>query len=244
MEPNVSRELITHLDNLPGIAAFRDKTCIYQYTNAAYGKVHGLTHHLDIVGGTSLDLPGGAVACAALFDEQDQLVMRTGKELKILDIHPYTDGEWRIHLYTKRPWLNDAKEIAGTVGWGVDITHAYTKALSSQLAQFTGKMQNSFTLSGAESATDSVADAGADISLSPRESEVLFLILRGKTAKLAAAAMGLSFRTVEQYLDTIKLKFGVHSKGELIDAAVGRGYMHYIPVSLFSKQLSLVLSCD
>ena len=240
MEINVSQELITHLDNLPGIAAFRDKACVYQYTNAAYGKVHGLTHHLDIVGGTSLDLPGGAVACAALFDEQDQLVMRSGKELKILDIHPYTDGEWRIHLYTKRPWLNDVKEIAGTVGWGVDITDAYTKALSSQLAQFTGKIQNSFTLTGAESAPHS----GNDISLSPRESEVLFLILRGKTAKLAAAVMGLSYRTVEQYLDTIKLKFGVSTKGDLIDAAVGRGYMHYIPVSLFSKQLSLVLSCD
>ena len=126
------------------------------------------------------------------------------------------------------------------MGWGVDITNAYTKTLSSQLAQFTGNIQNSFTLTDSHSAIDSVDD----VSLSPRESDVLFLILRGKTSKLAASILGLSFRTVEQYTESIKSKFGVRSKIELIDAAVGRGYMHHIPVSFFSKQLSIVLSSD
>jgi len=240
MEINASQKLISHLDKLPGIAAFRDKSCIYQYTNAAYGKVHGLHHHLDIIGGTSLDLPSGAAACAAQFDEQDQLVMRSGKELKILDIHPYTDGEWRIHVYTKQPWRDDNQEIAGTIGWGVDITDAYTKTLSSQLAQFTGSIQNSFTLTDA----DSAIDIENEVPLSPREREVLFLVLRGKTSKLVAAGLGLSYRTVEEYMEAIKLKFGVRSKIELIDEAMRRGYMYHIPVSLFSKQISIVLAAE
>jgi len=166
--------------------------------------------------------------------------MTSGKELKILDIHPYAGGEWRVHLYTKRPWLDGEGGVAGTVGWGVDITDAYTTALSTQLARFTGSTQNSYQLTDA----DTLARPANHVDLSPREHEVLFLILRGKTAKLAATALGLSYRTVEQYLESIKLKFGVRSKIELIDAAVGLGYMHAIPLSIFSRQLSVVLASD
>ena len=237
----ISKNVIDHLDSLPGIAACRDKECVYRYTNEAYGKIHGLQHHLDIVGGTSSDLPSGAAACAALFDEQDRQVMGSGKEIKILDIHPYADGEWSAHLYIKKPWLDDNQKIVGTIGWGMDITHAYTTALSTQLTRFSGQTQNSFTLTDSNTTT---TESGPEISLSPRESEVLFLILRGKTAKLAASVLGLSYRTVEQYMESIKLKFNVHSKVELIDAAMARGYLNRIPLSIFSKQLSVVLAID
>jgi len=38
------------------------------------------------------------------------------------------------------------------------------------------------------------------VLLTQRESEVWFLVLRGKTSKLLALALGLSFRTVESHL--------------------------------------------
>ncbi len=231
----ISQTLADQIDRIDGLAAVRDKDCVYQYTNAIYGRLHGLHHHLDIVGGTSLDLPCDTAACAAVFDEQDRQVMRTGKVLKILDIHRYADDEWRAHLYTKRPWLDDQQSVIGTIGWGVDITRAYTYAFGHQLARYSD--QPDFVMTDGEDQVDG-------ISLSPRESEVLFLVLRGKTSKLAAAALGLSYRTVEQYVETLKLKFGVQSKIELIDAAIGRGYMQRIPLSIFSKQLSVVLAVD
>jgi len=233
--PTISQALADQIDRIDGLAAVRDRDCLYQYTNATYGRLHGLPHHLDIIGGSSLDLPCDTAACAALFDEQDRQVMRSGKTLKMLDIHRYADGAWRAHLYTKRPWRDDHDAIIGTIGWGVDITSAYTYAFGGQLARYTD--QSDFLL------TEGTEQSNG-LTLSPREQEVLFLVLRGKTSKLAAAVLGLSHRTVEQYVDTLKLKFGVQSKIELIDAAIERGYMQCIPLSIFSKQLSVVLAVD
>jgi len=107
------------------------------------------------------------------------------------------------------------------------------------LAKFTGHQQDSYTLT-----QDGDAITEGAVSLSPRESEVLFLILRGKTAKLAATVLGLSYRTVQQYIDSLKEKFHVESKIELIDAAMAQGYLSQIPLSIFSKQLSVVLAAE
>jgi len=158
--------------------------------------------------------------------------MTSARDLRVLNIHPFSNGQWGVYLCTKKPWFGEDKRIIGMTGVAVDITDAYTMTISTQLAKFTGHMQSSYALS---------ADGGS-LSLSPRESEVLFLILRGKTSKLAASAMKLSYHTVEQYMESLKLKFGVHSKAELIEEAIARGYMSLMPVSVFSKQLSVVLA--
>jgi DNA-binding CsgD family transcriptional regulator len=240
MTIKISKNMTDYIDSLPGIAACRDQDCVYLYANEAYGKTHGLRHHFDIIGRTSAELPSGAAACAALFDEQDRQVMNSGQELKILDIHPYAKDTWSAHLYIKRPWFDENQKIIGTIGWGIDITHAYTAALNTQLIRvedqplYSDPFDNPHAVRGPE----------PDISLSPREREVLHLTLRGKTAKLAAAALGLSYRTVEQYVESIKLKFGVRSKTELIEIAVARGYLNRLSMSLFSRQLSMVLSAQ
>ncbi|STY29498.1 transcriptional regulator LuxR [Legionella wadsworthii] len=56
-----------------------------------------------------------------------------------------------------------------------------------------------------------------NIYLSKRELECLKLALRGKSSKQTAAELKISSRTVEEYLNNIKLKLGVFSKAELID---------------------------
>jgi DNA-binding CsgD family transcriptional regulator len=48
--------------------------------------------------------------------------------------------------------------------------------------------------------------------LTPREKEVLVLVLEGKTSKEAGAALGLSTRTIEYHLGNIYKKLGVSSK--------------------------------
>lgn len=56
-----------------------------------------------------------------------------------------------------------------------------------------------------------------NIQFSPRESAILKLIIRGKTAKETARALYLSPRTVENYLAGIKNKIGAKNKSELIE---------------------------
>lgn len=56
--------------------------------------------------------------------------------------------------------------------------------------------------------------------LSKRETECLQLTIRGQSARLVAKHLGISQRTVEEYLNNTKIKFGVSSKRDLIDIAI------------------------
>jgi DNA-binding CsgD family transcriptional regulator len=56
--------------------------------------------------------------------------------------------------------------------------------------------------------------------LSKREIDCLLLTIQGQTAKQVANRLQLSNRTVEEYLNKTKAKFGVHSKAELIEKAI------------------------
>lgn len=232
MEASVNSMQARYIDHQPGPAAYKNTEGVFQYANSAFSALMGLSHPNDLIGRTVFDMPGEVSAYAEAFDEQDRQVMASGQNLRVLNIHPFAGGQWGVYLCTKKPWYGEDKKIIGMIGEAVDITDAYTMTISTQLAKFTGHMQTSYALS----------DDGGSLSLSPRESEVLFLILRGKTSKLAANAMKLSYHTVEQYMESLKLKFGVHSKAELIEEAIARGYMSLMPLSVFSKQLSVVLA--
>ena len=56
--------------------------------------------------------------------------------------------------------------------------------------------------------------------LTSREIDCLCLTLQGKTAKLVGQVLGISRRTVEEYLSNIKTKVGVFSKSELIEKII------------------------
>jgi DNA-binding CsgD family transcriptional regulator len=234
MNALISKTLSDYMDSLPNPSVYTDEHGVYQYLNLAYGNLIGLQQHLDFVGRTDFDLPCGAAACAEAFQEQDRQVMNSGKEHKILDIHPFAKDEMHVLLNSKKPWFGENKKIVGTLFQSIDITDAYTMAVTAQLAKFTGHPQNSYTLT----------DDGGALALTQRESEILFLVLRGKTAKLTASVLGLSYRTVQHYIESIREKFDAGSKIDLIDAAIARGYMNHIPVSVFSKQLSIVLAAE
>lgn len=56
--------------------------------------------------------------------------------------------------------------------------------------------------------------------LSKREIECLRLLLQGKTVKLCAHELRLSPRTVEHYLENIKVKLNVKTRTQLIEKAL------------------------
>ncbi len=55
--------------------------------------------------------------------------------------------------------------------------------------------------------------------LSPRERECVKLLLKGKSAKESGRILGLSFRTVEHYIENIKNKFNCQYKNEIFSVA-------------------------
>lgn len=54
-----------------------------------------------------------------------------------------------------------------------------------------------------------------DINITNREKDISLQLINNKTSKQIALSLGLSYRTVEQYIDNLKNKFGVFSKQDL-----------------------------
>lgn len=62
-----------------------------------------------------------------------------------------------------------------------------------------------------------LANLLGDEYLTSRETDVLRLLILGCTAKRAAQSLGISYRTVEIYVEKLKYKFGCSSKYELLE---------------------------
>lgn len=80
-----------------------------------------------------------------------------------------------------------------------------------------------------------------DIQLTRREREVLFYFLRGKSSKEIGKILNISHRTIEVYINNLKMKFQSNTKSELTAKAITIGFLYDIPSSLFHKNLAETL---
>jgi len=62
--------------------------------------------------------------------------------------------------------------------------------------------------------------------LSKRQTQVLQYIARGYTAKRIALILGISYRTVETYIEILKDKLHCQSKWELIQIGIKMGLLN------------------
>lgn len=68
-----------------------------------------------------------------------------------------------------------------------------------------------------------------DLALSKRQRQCLYHILRGKSVVKTAKMLGLSPKTVESYIKTIKMKMQCHNKAQLIERSIEQGYVNINP---------------
>lgn len=67
------------------------------------------------------------------------------------------------------------------------------------------------------------------LQLTSRETECLFLLVRGKTAKEIGKFLDISSRTVESHIENIKIKLNVSSRSQIISKAIDLGLLDIIP---------------
>ncbi|BDR35872.1 hypothetical protein PDY_29200 [Photobacterium damselae subsp. damselae] len=179
-------------------------------------------------------MPSPTIECAEHFQEQDQQVIVSGQRLRILDIHPYSDGTWRAHLFTKMPWRNDDNKIIGTIFSGIELKDTALLEAGHWICRAAG-------LNPKEQASFNIDLHNSPIKLNTRESEVLFLLLYGKKPQYIAKVLNLSVKTIENYVLRLREKFNANTKGELLDLALDHGYGSHIPPSMLKQQLSVIL---
>ncbi|MCU8471923.1 helix-turn-helix transcriptional regulator [Vibrio vulnificus] len=225
-------------NQLPGCWGCKDRHSVFRYANQDYAWLVGHRRPEDCIGLTDFDMPSPTVECAAEFQRQDQYVMESERTLKILDIHPYPDGRWHAHIFTKSPWYNDSGEVQGTIFYGQELTDTAVLEVGYWICRATGITDGNLPRFRFNDASLSISD------LTAREQETLFLLLYGRKPQYIANIMGISIKTVEGHVARLRTKFAANSKNELIDKALEAGFGSLIPKSLLNTQLSVVLNGD
>lgn len=138
--------------------------------------------------------------------------------IKIYDeTNIHKDNTINQFLSIKAPWYDDQNKIIGTCGCSIVLgKHSLAESLSH--VKQLGLLNTGYDITRITNVTNELQLN--NILLSKREMECLKLTIKGYTAKKIAKFLGISHRTVEEYIVNIRLKVGVNSKAELIEIAV------------------------
>ncbi len=114
------RLLRTLIDNLPLSIYIKDTSGRFVVSNLTHQRLRGGGSEASIVGKTVFDFCPAEVA--ALYDADDQEVLRCGREINAKEEPSGTDGPSKWHATSKIPIRDLAGKIVGLVGISQDIT--------------------------------------------------------------------------------------------------------------------------
>ena len=229
------------IDNLPCSSAYKDVNSVFTHANAEYAKIVELKHPLDVVGRTAYDMPARSSECAALVHEQDNKVIKSGKPLSLLGIHPDAQGKFKAYKFLKTPLRNGSGEVDGIFVTGEDLTSETTFKLGSFLQKIPIATNGKLLL---DNGTYLIGTDHIGIDISKREHEVLFYSLRVKRTKVIANLLDITPRTVFKHMTAIREKFEVGTTSELRDKATEMGLIHVLPQGIFDPKLVTSLSAE
>lgn len=221
--------LIDLVNQMSGLFLVMDKNSRFILANKVAANWTGFKSSDSMLGKTYHDMLCKASEQHDIFKNQDTLTRNRDKHVKIVGYYQYAD-KWQLVFGEKYPLRDNEGNLVGTVSHFNDVTNCNLIDLSKflKISQHgdsikLGREQNGYL----------VEDHYPDITLPGRQSECLFFLLRGKTAKDIGKILGLSYRTVEGHIEQIKNKFQCSSKSELVEKAISYDYMNIIPEGLF-----------
>ena len=211
------------LNKIPGAIGFKDRFSTYLGGNQQLASGMGYSKPLDIVGIKDTDIKSDMVAFADKFISDDKAVMSSG-ERQHIDIGLY-DGILRATLSTKKTLINANLEVIGTVFSRTELKSTITgKLFGNSLAI---KSPRYYAIGGQY----------GDYNLSKRETDTLFYVIRGYTAKEIAQKLDVSPKTIEYYIEQLKNKLNCSKKSELIEKSVEQGFIYNLPMSILEPMM-------
>ena len=225
-------------DLLPGIWCIVDTQSQYVYYNRAYAELVGVGHKpLDyLLGKTVAAMLCNAAKCAPLFWEEDHLVISSKKMVRVLNAIQMADGLWKVLQIDKQPIINTYGDVEGIIFHLIDQSANHLLALALSIAKET-------PLDKSKPGTlVNLGSTPEDIKLKPKESECLFYLTRGFSYKEIAAAQDITYRTVVDHIERLKLKFKAVTTTDLISKALAAGYPGSVPQRYFNQQISIIMT--
>jgi len=217
------------IDQMPGLFVVLDKQSRFMMANNSAKQWTGFKSTDEMIGKTYHEMPCKASEQHEDFVTQDRLILNNKGHGQILGLYCYADNDWKAVFAEKYPLKNAEGEIIALATHISDITHSNIIDISRFLQLTTNKYpvkfrkkQNGFL----------IQSRYPDITLSKRQNECLFFLLRGKSNREIAKLLSISVRTVEHYIEAIKRMMDCTSKSQLVEKAIAAGYMNIIPDSL------------
>ncbi|MDN3610761.1 helix-turn-helix transcriptional regulator [Vibrio ostreicida] len=208
----LSSDLIAFWESFDWPCGLKDTHSRFIYINPAYRCMQNLAKSFDIAGRYDGELPTETHEYQDDFQKHDQLVLETNKTKSSIEIHPFGKNKilegWIFH---KKPFLKNG-QVEGIFFWAEPA-----KKLDTDIYTTFGSKPASIILNPPTS------------TLTDREWEVLFFMLKGDSLKSIASRLTLQVNTVRKYLDNIKDKLGVYSQSQAVDYCKVQGWDHYVP---------------
>lgn len=220
---------------MPGLLALVDTQNQCVATNNHTAQQFGFKNESLILGTGPRDMRCAAVECADDFIKQNNAIMSHRKEVTVIDVLTYADGESTLLITKKKPYLING-EVQGVLAHATtiesDTMQKFTAALIQSDKQYHNKSSNERSYQ---------INNYIDLTLTPREQDCLCYLVRGKTMAQIAELLHLSRRTIESHIESIKNKFGCNKKSDIIEIGILQGYLSMIPRSLFARNYSEIL---
>ena len=172
---------------------------------------------------TDYEVPCGLADHADTFRSDDEKIIATSKELLSLQIYECACG-WRKILVHKIPILTNNSELLGIYCAAMDVS-------SCNIFKWQQLMHHDKKIINVNKPSRYILseDFCPLPLLTIRQQEVVFLLIRGMVFKEIAYILGMSPRTAEDHIKAIKYRLKCNTKGQIIEKAISKGFLYYIP---------------
>lgn len=225
------------IDQVPGLILLKDMHLVYVAGNTNTAEAAGFKHADELVGINDYDMKSKVVNCADLFIMRDKKVLSTGDTCTFFDIVPGEDGQFRAFIDTKSIFKDSEGNKSGVLMNAIEVPRDLLIKVCVYLSHHGAARTSNKHNRCVSPANYLLSDHYEGLSLTKRQSECFFYLLRGLSCKSIAKVLGLSPRTVEGYVEAIKSKMGCHSKQALIEQSIACGYVDIIPNTVFDSIL-------
>lgn len=196
----------TIYSQLPGNVFWKDTNSIFLGCNMNFARTVGLNSPHEVIGKSDFDFIWGD-SHGTFFQEGDKEVLEGKPILNTLETLKLEDQPIITIITNKVILFDSAGQKIGLVGNFADMRD----------------------INYSQSAPDSIKKL-----LTRRQMECLLRLVKGMTAGHIADDLGLSKRTVEHYLDILKIKLKCKNKSQLINKALS---FDYIKMMLFKDDV-------
>lgn len=185
--------------------------------SSSFSDYAGYTNPIDYLGKTDYDLRCKGAELAELFMKHDRDIISQNKKRTFLYLSYEGNNDLKIYYMTKESvqshMVCNAKNLRSC-----ELGQALNSQLNSLPSHHIKKINTFYDI------VDSYN------GLSPRETETYYLLLQRKSSKEIGQQLSLSHRTIQHYIENIKLKMSCNTTQQLIELGMYLKFNEQMPV--------------